>query len=56
MAKQPTSHNNDPRSEFDAVSHVTVRGILIGCVLCAIIAIGAPYGRQLIKGTSLALT
>ena len=56
MAKQPTSHNNDPRLEFDAVSHVTVRGILIGCVLCAIIAIGAPYGRQLIKGTSLALT
>ena len=33
-----------------------MRGILIGCVLCAIIAIGAPYGRQLIKGTSLALT
>ena len=31
-----------------------MRGILIGCVLCAIIAIGAPYGRQLIKGTASA--
>jgi hypothetical protein len=51
-----TPPTKNPPEQFHAVSHVTVRGILIGCVLCAIIAIGAPYGRQLIKGTSLALT
>ena len=43
-----------PQPPFAA--HVTGRGIFIGCVLCAVIAIGAPYGRQLIQGTSLALT
>ncbi|NKB70102.1 MAG: hypothetical protein GKR89_23765 [Candidatus Latescibacteria bacterium] len=36
--------------------HVTVRGIAIGSLLCVAIALGAPYGRQVIKGTSLALT
>ena len=41
---------------MSAPSGVTLRSILIGCVLCVVIAIGAPYGRQLIQGTSLALT
>ena len=44
------------RSQPPLAAHVTGRGIFIGCVLCAVIAIGAPYGRQLIQGTSLALT
>ena len=35
---------------------VTVRGLCVGCVLALGIAIGAPYGRQVIQGTSLALT
>ena len=35
---------------------VTVRGLGVGCVLALGIAIGAPYGRQVIQGTSLALT
>ena len=29
---------------------------MAGCLLCAIIAIGAPYGRQIIKGTAMTLT
>ena len=37
-------------------SQVTLRGILIGLVMCAVIAVGAPYGRRVIQGTSLALT
>ena len=44
------------RPQPPLAAHVTGRGIFIGCVLCAVIAIGAPYGRQLIQGTSLALT
>ena len=35
---------------------ITWRGILVGCLMCAIIAIGAPYARQIIQGTSLALS
>ena len=35
---------------------VTVRGLCVGCVLALGSAIGAPYGRQVIPGTSLALT
>ena len=35
---------------------VTWRGVLVGCLLCALIAVGAPYGRQIVKGTALALT
>ena len=51
---QPSS-SADP-GEISAPSGVTIRSILIGCVLCVVIAIGAPYGRQLIQGTSMALT
>ena len=32
------------RSQSPLAAHVTGRGIFIGCVLCAVIAIGAPYG------------
>jgi hypothetical protein len=35
---------------------ITTRGILIGCLMAVLIAVGAPYGRQVIQGTSLALT
>ena len=43
----------DRRNLRDAV---TWRGILIGSLLCVLIAVGAPYARQIIKGTALALT
>ena len=39
-----------------ADSTITGRGILVGCILALCISIGAPYGRQVIQGTSLALT
>jgi len=32
------------------------RGILVGALLCALIAVGAPYARHIVKGTALALT
>ena len=56
MSSPRTTPAPEHPPQLDAAAHVTVRGILIGCLLCAIISIGAPYGRQLIKGTSLALT
>ena len=37
-------------------STITGRGIVVGCLLALCISIGAPYGRQVIQGTSLALT
>ena len=45
--------DSEPSAEGAAV---TWRGVLVGCGLCALIAIGAPYSRQIIKGTALALT
>ena len=37
-------------------AYLTPRSLLVGSLLCTIIAIGAPYGRQIIKGTAMALT
>ena len=48
------SHRGNAESAAGAA--VTWRGVLLGSLLCAIIAVGAPYGRQIIKGTALALT
>ena len=45
----PTVHHN-------LRTAVTWRGVLVGSLLCALIAVGAPYARQIIKGTALALT
>ena len=40
----------------NAENRITLRGISIGALMSVIIAIGAPYCRQVIQGTSLALT
>lgn len=48
--------HQQPVRTTPADSTITLRGIVIGCLLALGIAIGAPYGRQVIQGTSLALT
>lgn len=35
---------------------ITLRGVLVGGLMCAVIAVAAPYGRHIIQGTALALT
>ncbi len=35
---------------------VTLRGVLVGGLMCVFIAVAAPYGRHIIQGTALALT
>ena len=35
---------------------VTLRGLLVGAVLCAVIAVGIPYGSMVIQGTRLGLS
>ena len=35
---------------------ITGRSIGVGCAMSALIAVGAPYGRQIIQGTAMALT
>jgi len=34
-------------------SGITLRGILVGCVMCVVIALGAPYTTMLIRGTPM---
>ena len=46
--KNSTNHNR--------LTSITLRGIAIGCIMAVVISFGAPYGRQVIQGTSLALT
>lgn len=41
------------RPQERAASAVTVRGIGVGCLLCLVIAIGAPYTTMLLKGTPM---
>ena len=44
----------DPaRQQMGPASAVTLRGILVGCLMCAIIAVGAPYTTMLLKGTPM---
>ena len=35
---------------------VTLRGFLVGCLMCVVIAIGIPYGSMVIQGTRLGLS
>ena len=37
-------------------SSVTLRGFLVGCVMCCAIAIGIPYGSMVIQGTRMGLS
>ena len=34
-------------------SAITVRGILVGCVMCVAIALAAPYTTMLLRGTPM---
>ena len=45
-----------PASHHSLRTAVTWRGVLVGSLLCTLIAVGAPYARHIIKGTALALT
>ena len=35
---------------------ITLRGFLVGCLMCVVIAIGIPYGSMVIQGTRLGLS
>jgi hypothetical protein len=35
---------------------VTLRGFLVGCLMCVLIAVGIPYGSMVIQGTRLGLS
>jgi hypothetical protein len=35
---------------------ITLRSLLVGCLLCALIAVGVPYGGMIIQGTRLGLS
>ena len=35
---------------------ITLRSVLVGCLLCALIAVGVPYGGMIIQGTRLGLS
>ena len=37
-------------------SVITTRGVMVGCIMCVIIAIGVPYGGMVIRGTRLGLS
>ena len=53
------SHLKDRRAAQEGDSRqsaITARAVLVGCVMCLIIAVGVPYGSMVIRGTRLGLS
>jgi hypothetical protein len=53
---EKASAQTGDQARQDQKAFISLRGIAIGCLMSVVIAFGAPYGRQVIQGTSLALT
>ena len=46
---------NEPRSSDEPRSGISLRAMLVGALLCGVIALGLPYGEYIINGTQLGL-
>ena len=52
-----TLHERDlTRAPASPESAVTLRGIAVGCLLCAVIGVGAPYTTMLLRGTPMGMS
>ena len=52
----PDREKSRPVSPSHQASAITLRGILVGCLMCVVIAIGIPYASMVIQGTRLGLS